>query len=113
MPVTTTWRPGNRKGYQVRVVTNPTGPLTGLLLAESAKGIMDLLGPGYAMVILIKLPGVGWRSPGGGFIRSGADIKNIVLDENEYEGVDYEDGSPGESPLIDIDEAVYMVRKLP
>jgi|GEM_PF-6355892 len=113
MPVTTAWRTGNRKGYQVGVVTNPTGPLTGLMLAESAKGIMDRLGPGYAMMISIKLPGVGWRSPGGGFIRSGADIKNIVLDEDEYEGVDYENGSSGESPLLDIQEAVYMVRKLP
>ena len=62
MPVTTAWRAGNRKGYQVGVVTNPTGPLTGLLLAESAKGIMDRLGPGYALLISIKLPGVGWRS---------------------------------------------------
>ena len=113
MPVTTTWRPGNRKGYQIGVVTSTTGPLTGLMLAESAKGIMDRLGPGYAMMISIKLPGLGWRSPGGGFIRSGADIKNIVLDEDEYEGVDYENGSSGESPLLDIQEAVYMVRKLP
>ena len=113
MPVTTAWRTGNRKGYQVGVVTNPTGPLTGLMLAESAKGIMDRLGPGYAMMISITLPGVGWRSPGDGFIRSGAAIRDIVFDEDEYEGVDYEDKSPGESQLSSIEEAGYMVRKQP
>ena len=113
MPLTTTWSAGQRKGYQLARVTNPDGPLTGALVAQSIKNIMDLLGPGYEALLSVKLPGVGWRTPGGGFIRSGAVLANLVLDPAEYSGVDWEDGSPGEERLVTIEEASFTVRKSP
>jgi len=58
MPLTTTWCKGNRKGYHLASVTNPDGLLTGALLAASIKGIMDRLGPGYEMLVSVKLPAV-------------------------------------------------------
>jgi len=94
-------------------VTNPHGALTGEDIAEAVKSIMDALGPGYEIIASVKLPGVGWRSPGGGFIRRGSLLASLVLDADEYEGVDWADGSPGESPLANIEEASFMVRKVP
>jgi len=52
-------------------------------------------------------------APGGGFIRSGVVLADLVLDPEEYDGVDWEDGSPEEEQLVAVEEAVFMVRKTP
>ena len=57
--------------------------------------------------------GARWRTPGGGFIRSGVVLADLVLDPEEYDGVDWEDGSPEEEQLVAVEEAVFMVRKTP
>lgn len=74
---------------------------------------MDTLGPGYEMLVSVKLPGLGWGTPGGGFIRSGTALADLVLDPEEYDEVDWKDGSAREKPLSTIEEAVFMVSKAP
>jgi len=40
-------------------------------------------------------------------------LASLVLDSEEYDGVDWADGSPGERALSSIEEAAFMVRKIP
>jgi len=54
MPLTTTWRAGNRRGYQMGSVKNPHGALTAENIAEAIKFIMDSLGSGYEILTSIR-----------------------------------------------------------
>ena len=114
MPIVTT-RKATAPGapwaeYQVTGTGN--AHLTPHAIAREAQDILAGLGPGFELQINLLLPGLGWKTPGGGFIRDGAIIDSLVLDPASYDMVAYADGSAGEHPLGTITEAHFVVRHI-
>ena len=86
--------------------------LTPLAIAGKANTILQGLGPGFEMLVSIQLHGLGWRTPGKGFIPDGVILESLVRNPEENDAVDFADGSAGEHPMGRIDNASFLVRRV-
>ena len=81
-------------------------------IALEAQSILGMGGGQLELLVTLHLPGLGPRSPGKGFVRDGVLLQSLIFDPDEYEGIDFADGSAGEHPIGKITEASFLVRRI-
>ena len=64
------------------------------------------------LLVTLVLPGLGPKTPGGGYVRDGVLLESLIFDPDEYEGVDFADGSAGEHPIGKIRSANFLMRHI-
>ena len=81
-------------------------------IAIAAQEVLGMGGGQLELLVTLHLPGLGPRSPGKGFVRDGVLLQSLIFDPDEYEGVDFSDGSAGEHPIGKIRSASFLVRRI-
>jgi len=81
-------------------------------IALEAQNILGMGGGQLELLVTLFLPGLGPKTPGGGYVRDGVLLESLIFDPDEYEGVDFADGSAGEHPIGKIRSASFMVRRI-
>ena len=81
-------------------------------IATAAQEVLMMGGGQLELLVTLQLPGLGPRSPGKGFVRDGVLLQSLIFDPDEYEGVDFSDGSAGEHPIGKIRSASFLVRRI-
>jgi len=81
-------------------------------IATAAQEVLMMGGGQLELLVTLFLPGLGPRSPGRGFVRDGVLLQSLIFDPDEYEGVDFSDGSAGEHPIGKINSASFLVRRI-
>ena len=46
------------------------------------------------------------------FVRDGVLLQSLIFDPDEYDGIDFADGSAGEHAIGKINEASFLVRRI-
>jgi len=81
-------------------------------IATAAQEVLMRGGGQLELLITLHLPGLGPRSPGKGFVRDGVLLQSLIFDPDEYDGIDFADGSQGENPIGKINSASFLVRRI-
>jgi len=82
-------------------------------IATAAQEVLMRGGAGQLeLLVTLTLPGLGPKTPGGGYVRDGVLLESLIFDPDEYEGVDFADGSAGEHPIGKIRSASFLVRRI-
>ena len=114
MPFTIDNRPSHRAGHRLLVLKPARGSM--MTLNEIATAAQEVLMRGGAgqleLLVTLQLPGLGPRTPGGGYVRDGVLLQSLIFDPDEYDGVDFADGSAGEHPIGKINSASFLVRRI-
>ena len=81
-------------------------------IALKAQELLMMGGGQVELLVSITLPGLGSRTPGGGYVRDGVLLESLILDPDEYDGIDFADGSAGEHPIGKIKSASFIMRRI-
>jgi len=81
-------------------------------IATAAQEVLMRGGGQLELLVTLHLPGLGPRSPGKGFVRDGVLLQSLIFDPDEYDGIDFADGSAGEHAIGKINEASFLVRRI-
>jgi len=81
-------------------------------IATAAQEVLMRGGGQLELLVTLHLPGLGPRSPGKGFVRDGVLLQSLIFDPDEYDGIDFADGSQGENQLGKINSASFLVRRI-
>ena len=81
-------------------------------IALEAQRILMMGGGQVELLVTLFLPGLGPKTPGGGYVRDGVLLESLIFDPDEYEGIDFADGSQGENPIGKINSASFLVRRI-
>jgi len=81
-------------------------------IALKAQELLMMGGGNYELLVTLQLPGLGPKTPGRGYVRDGVLLESLIFDPDEYEGIDFADGSAGEHPIGKIRQASFMMRRI-
>jgi len=113
MPIIASNVPGHIPGTRLIYLRGARG--TRMTLNEIATAAQEVLmrgGGQLELLVTLHLPGLGPRSPGKGFVRDGVLLQSLIFDPDEYDGVDFADGSAGEHAIGKIRSASFLVRRI-
>ena len=113
MPLIMTNAPSRIKNHRLVHLRGARGSRMTLNdIATAAQEVLMMGGGQLELLVTLQLPGLGPRSPGKGFVRDGVLLQSLIFDPDEYEGIDFADGSAGEHPIGKITEASFLVRRI-
>jgi len=113
MPVIMSNVPSRIKNHRLVHLRGARGSMMTLNeIATAAQEVLMRGGGQLELLVTLHLPGLGPRSPGKGFVRDGVLLQSLIFDPDEYEGVDFSDGSAGEHPIGKINSASFLVRRI-
>jgi len=81
-------------------------------IALKAQELLMLGGGQVELLVSITLPGLGPKTPGGGYVRDGVLLQSLIFDPDTYEGIDFADGSAGEHAIGKIRSASFIMRRI-
>jgi len=81
-------------------------------IATAAQEVLMRGGGQLELLVTLHLPGLGPRSPGKGFVRDGVLLQSLIFDPDDYDGIDFADGSQGEHAIGKINSASFLVRRI-
>ena len=81
-------------------------------IATAAQEVLMRGGGQLELLVTLHLPGLGPRTPGKGFVRDGVLLQSLIFDPDEYDGIDFADGSAGEHAIGKINNASFLVRRI-
>jgi len=81
-------------------------------IATAAQEVLMRGGGQLELLVTLHLPGLGPRTPGKGFVRDGVLLQSLIFDPDEYDGIDFADGSAGENLIGKINSASFLVRRI-
>ena len=113
MPVIMSNVPSRIKDHRLVHLRGARG--TRMTLNEIATAAQEVLmrgGGQLELLVTLHLPGLGPRTPGKGFVRDGVLLQSLIFDPDEYEGIDFADGSAGEHAIGKIRSASFIMRRI-
>jgi len=113
MPLIMTNAPSRIKDHRLVHLRGARGSrMTLNEIALAAQEVLMRGGGQLELLVTLHLPGLGPRTPGKGFVRDGVLLESLIFDPDEYDGVDFADGSAGENPIGKINSASFLVRRI-
>jgi len=112
MPIIMSNVPSRSKDHCLVHLRGVRGTRMTLNEIAAAQEVLMMGGGQLELLVTLHLPGLGPRSPGKGFVRDGVLLESLIFDPDEYEGVDFSDGSAGEHPIGKINSASFLVRRI-
>jgi len=113
MPIITSNVPSHIKDTRLIHLRGVRGSMMTLNeIALKAQELLMMGGGNYELLVTLQLPGLGPKTPGRGYVRDGVLLESLIFDPDEYEGIDFADGSAGEHPIGKIRQASFMMRRI-
>ena len=112
MPLIMTNAPSRIKNHRLVHLRGARGRMTLNEIATAAQEVLMRGGGQLELLVTLHLPGLGPRSPGKGFVRDGVLLQSLIFDPDEYDGVDFADGSANEHAIGKINNASFLVRRI-
>jgi len=113
MPVIASNVPGHIKDTRLILLRGVRGSMMSLNeIAFKAQELLMMGGGQVELLVTITIPGLGPKTPGGGYVRDGVLLESLIFDPDTYEGVDFADGSQGEHPIGKIKSASFIMRRI-
>ena len=81
-------------------------------IALKAQELLMMGGGQVELLVSITLPGLGPKTPGGGYVRDGVLLESLIFDPDEYDGIDFADGSANEHAIGKIRSASFIMRRI-